>query len=238
MKKLYQFITKKKDKPKQEFEIPKDAPKVEKEEAKFTRFMLEDRRTNVKDMVDGFVGPDDVIGHYAYTGVTDSDEGGAVITHIYRKLDPSEMSKIPNEAPIHEKPEFNGGVIPNDPPIHEKPEFNGGVIPNDAPVHNKPEFNGGAIPNDSPVHDKPEFNGGVVPNESPIHDKPELKIPEQPVETPIVPETPKSQEKRQEQFVTNELPNTGTEASLLGLVGLATAIGSVGLLKLKKDDSE
>ena len=194
----------KKDKTKTEFEIPKDAPKVEKEEARFTRFTLEDRRTAVKDMEDGFVGPDDVIGHYAYTGVTDSDEGGAVITHIYRKLEPSEMSKIPNESPILDKPELNVGTIPNE----------------------------------APVHDKPEFNGGVIPNESPVHDKPELKIPEQPVETPVVPETPKSQEKRQEQFVTKELPNTGTEASTLGFVGLATAIGSIGLLKLKKEDSE
>ena len=228
----------KKDKTKTEFEIPKDAPKVEKEEAKFTRFTLEDRRTAVKDMEDGFVGPDDVIGHYAYTGVTDSDEGGAVITHIYRKLEPSEMSKIPNESPILDKPELNVGTIPNESPVHDKPEFNGGVIPNDAPVHEKPEYNGGAIPNDAPIHEKPEFNGGVIPNESPIHDKPELKIPEQPVETPVVKETTKSREKRQEQFVTKELPNTGTEASTLGLVGLATAIGSIGLLRLKKEDSE
>lgn len=228
----------KKDKTKTEFEIPKDAPKVEKEEAKFTRFTLEDRRTAVKDMEDGFVGPDDVIGHYAYTGVTDSDEGGAVITHIYRKLEPSEMSKIPNESPILDKPELNVGTIPNESPVHDKPEFNGGVIPNDAPVHEKPEFNGGAIPNDAPIHEKPEFNGGVIPNESPIHDKPELKIPEQPVETSVVKETTKSREKRQEQFVTKELPNTGTEASTLGLVGIATAIGSIGLLKLKKEDSE
>ena len=269
-------------------EIPNDAPKVEKNELKFTRFMLEDRKTEIKDMVEGFVEPTKVIGNYTYTGVTDSDEGGAVITHIYKPVDVSELPNdapkhdkpefnggvipndapihekpefnggtIPNDAPIHEKPEFNGGVIPNDAPIHDKPEFNGSVIPNDAPVHDKPEFNGGVIPNDAPVHDKPEFNGGIVPNESPIHDKPEfnggvipndapvhdkpeLKIPEQPVETPIVPETPtqKSQEQRQEQFVTNELPNTGTESSLLGLVGLATAIGSIGLLKLKKEDSE
>ena len=231
----------KKDKTKTEFEIPKDAPKVEKEEAKFTRFTLEDRRTAVKDMADGLVGPDDVIGHYAYTGVTDSDEGGAVITHIYRKLEPSEMSKIPNESPILDKPELNVGTIPNEAPVHDKPEFNGGVIPNDAPVHEKPEFKGGAVPNESPIHEKPEFNGGVIPNESPIHEKPELKIPEQPVETLVAevekPSQPVAQ-KPQEQFVTKELPNTGTEASTLGLVGLATAIGSIGLLKLKKEDSE
>ena len=231
----------KKDKTKTEFEIPKDAPKVEKEEAKFTRFTLEDRRTAVKDMEDGFVGPDDVIGHYAYTGVTDSDEGGAVITHIYRKLEPSEMSKIPNESPILDKPELNVGTIPNEAPVHDKPEFNGGVIPNDAPVHEKPEFKGSTVPNESPIHEKPEFNGGVIPNESPIHDKPELKIPEQPVETPVAevekPSQPVAQ-KPQEKYATKELPNTGTEASTLGLVGLATAIGSIGLLKLKKDESE
>lgn len=231
----------KKDKTKTEFEIPKDAPKVEKEEAKFTRFTLEDRRTAVKDMEDGFVGPDDVIGHYAYTGVTDSDEGGAVITHIYRKLEPSEMNKIPNDSPVHEKPELNVGTIPNESLVHDKPEFNGGVIPNDAPVHEKPEFNGGTTPNESPVHEKPEFNGGVIPNESPVHDKPELKIPEQRVETPVAevekPSQPVAQ-KPQEKYATKELPNTGTEASMLGLVGLATAIGSIGLLKLKKEDSE
>ena len=255
-------------------EIPNEAPKVELEEAKVTRFMLEDRKTEINASVEGLVKPIQTIGNYVYTGTTDSNEAGDVITHIYKLVEPEvpdtsglpndapihdkpefnggavpndapihdkpeyNGGAVPNDAPVHDKPEFNGGVIPNDAPIHDKPEYNGGVIPNDAPVHDKPEFNGGVIPNDAPIHDKPEFNGGVIPNESPIHDKPELKIPEQPIETPIVPETPKSQEKRQEQFVTKELPNTGTEASMLGLVGLATAIGSIGLLKLKKEDSE
>ena len=255
-------------------EIPNEAPKVEIPEAKVTRFMLEDRKTEINPSVEGLVKPIQTIGNYVYTGATDSNEAGDVITHIYKLVEPkvpdtSELPNdapihekpefngdavpneapihdkpeynggaVPNDAPIHEKPEFNGGVIPNEAPIHEKPEFNGGVIPNDAPIHEKPEFKGGVIPNDAPIHEKPEFNGGVVPNESPVHDKPELKIPDQQVETPVVPETPKSQEKRQEQFVTKELPNTGTEASVLGLVGLATAIGSICLLKLKKEDSE
>ena len=249
----------KKDTPKPQFEIPKDAPKVEKEEAKFTRFMLEDRRTNVKDMIEGFVGPEKVIGSYEYTGVTDSDEGGAVITHIYRKLETPEMNKIPNDSPVHDKPDFNGGVIPNDSPIHEKPEYNGGVIPNDAPVHDKPEYNGGVIPNDSPVHDKPEYNGGVVPNDapvhekpeynggtvpnnSPIHDKPEVKIPTPEVPKPETPsvEKPKPsqplQQKPQEKYVTKELPNTGSESSALGLLGFAGVIGSLLLLKKQKED--
>lgn len=232
----------KKDKPKQEFEIPKDAPKLEKDEYKLTRFMLEDRQTEINPWVEGFVKPIQTIGNYVYTGATDSNETGDVITHIYKLVEPEvpTVSELPKDSPVHDKPEFNGGVIPNDAPVHDKPEYNGGVVPNDAPVHDKPEYKGGVVPNDAPIHDKPEFNGGIVPNESPIHDKPELKIPDQPVETPVVPETPtpESQEKRQEQFVTKELPNTGTEASTLALVGLATAIGSIGLLKLKKEDSE
>lgn len=268
------------DKPKSE--IPKDAPKVDIEDVKLTRFMLEDSETEIHTRVEGFAKPIEKISNYVYTGKTDSDEGGAVITHIYKLVETSELPKdapvhdkpeynggavpneapvhdkpefnggaVPNEAPVHDKPEFNGGVIPNDAPIHDKPEFNGGAVPNDAPVHDKPEFNGDVIPNDAPVHDKPEFNGGAVPNDAPIHDKPEfngdvsrieslshdkpeLKTPQQSAETP----TPKSQEKLQEKYATKELPNTGSEASMLGLVGLATAIGSIGLLKFKKDDSE
>lgn len=250
----------KKDTPKPKFEIPKDAPKVEKEEAKFTRFTLEDRRTAIKDMVDGFVKPDDVIGSYTYTGITDSDEGGAVITHIYRKLETPEMNKTPNDAPVHDKPEFNGDVIPNDSPVHDKPEYNGGAVPNDSPIHDKPEYNGGAVPNDAPVHDKPEYKGGVVPNDAPVHDKPEfnggvvpndspvhnkpkldIPTPEIPTPTPELPkpetpsvETPKP--KPQEKYVTKELPNTGSESSALGLLGFAGVIGSILLLKKQKED--
>ena len=250
----------KKDTPKPKFEIPKDAPKVEKEEAIFTRFTLEDRRTAIKDMVDGFVKPDDVIGSYTYTGITDSDEGGAVITHIYRKLETPEMNKTPNDAPVHDKPEFNGDVIPNDSPVHDKPEYNGGAVPNDSPIHDKPEYNGGAVPNDAPVHDKPEYKGGVVPNDAPVHDKPEfnggvvpndspvhnkpkldIPTPEIPTPTPELPkpetpsvETPKP--KPQEKYVTKELPNTGSESSALGLLGFAGVIGSLLLLKKQKED--
>ena len=148
---------------------------------------------------------------------------------------------IPNEAPIHDKPEFDGGVIPNEAPIHDKPEFDGGVIPNEAPVHDKPEFDGGVIPNEAPIHDKPEFDGGVIPNEAPILEKPELKIPEKEVPTPEVPtsETPVAEvekpsqpvaQKPQEKFVTKELPNTGTEVSQRSSLGILGLVSSLGLL--------
>ena len=256
----------KKDTPKPQFEIPKDSPKVEKEEYKLTRFMLEDRKTEINPWVEGFVKPIQTIGNYVYTGATDSDEGGAVITHIYKLVEfevpnVSELPKdspvhdkpefnggvIPNDAPVHDKPEYNGSVVPNDSPVHDKPEFNGGVVPNDPPVHDKPEFNGGVVPNDPPVHDKPEFNGGVVPNDSPVHDKPKLDIPTPNTPTPELPkpevpsvETPKPsqplEQKPQEKYVTKELPNTGSESSALGLLGFAGVIGSLLLLKKQKED--
>ena len=233
-------------------EIPNEAPKVEKDELKLTRFMLEDRKTEIKDMVEGFVKPIEKIGDYTYTGVTDSDEGGAVITHIYKLVETEvpNVSELPKDSPVHDKPEFNGGVIPNDAPVHDKPEYNGGTVPNDAPVHDKPEFNGGVIPNDAPVHDKPQYNGGVVPNDSPVHDKPKLDVPtpEIPTPTPELPkpetpsvETPKPsqplEQKPQEKYVTKELPNTGgSESSALGLLGFAGVMGSLILLKKQKED--
>ena len=249
----------KKDTLKPKFEIPNYAPKVDREEAKFTRFMLEDRRTNVKDMVEGFVGPEDVIGFYAYTGVTDSDEGGAVITHIYKPLKPSEMSKIPNESPIHDKPELNVGVIPNDAPNTSNPELKitrfvledrvtevqgsvTGLV--DAPtLIGKYIFTGKTeldVSGSVRTHIY-KLVEGSVPNDAPILDKPELKIPEKEVPTPEVPtsETPVTEvekpsqpvaQKPQEKFVTKELPNTGTEVSQSSGLGILGLVSSLGLL--------
>ena len=249
----------KKDTLKPKFEIPKDAPKVNKEEVKFTRFMLEDRRTTVKDMEDGFVGPDDVIGSYTYTGVTDSDEGGAVITHIYRQLKPSEMSKIPNESPIHDKPELNVGVIPNDAPNTSNPELKvTRFILEDGVTEVQGSVTGLV---DAPtLIGKYVFTGkteldasgsvrthiyklveGSIPNDAPILEKPELKIPEKEIPTPEVPtpETPVAEvekpsqpvaQKPQEKFATKELPNTGTEVSQSSALGILGLVSSLGLL--------
>lgn len=249
----------KKDTLKPKFEIPNYAPKVDKEEVKFTRFMLEDRRTVVKDMEDGFVGPDDVIGSYTYTGVTDSDEGGAVITHIYRQLKPSEMSKIPNESPIHDKPELNVGVIPNDAPNTSNPELKVTRFVLEDGVTEVQGSVTGLV--DAPtLIGKYVFTGkteldasgsvrthiyklveGSIPNDAPILEKPELKIPEKEVPTPEVPtpETPVAEvekpsqpvaQKPQEKFATKELPNTGTEVSQSSALGVLGLVSSLGLL--------
>lgn len=97
----------------------------------------------------------------------------------------------PNEAPVYDKPEFEGGIVPNDPPVHTLPEWNGGTVPFDAPVHYKPEFNGGVIPNDAPIVDKSSIDIKDIPMmpPAPVLDLPELKIVEIPVPKDDKPKT-------------------------------------------------
>nr|UWG16880.1 MAG: cell-wall agglutinin N-terminal ligand-sugar binding [Bacteriophage sp.] len=122
------------------------------------------------------------------------------------------IGTVPNDAPVLDKPEWNGGTVPFDAPQYDKPEWNGGVVPNDAPVYDKPsidindiplmppapvveipEWNGGTTPFDAPSIDKPEWSGGVVPFDAPVLDLPELEIPEEPTKpTPEKPSTPEN----------------------------------------------
>lgn len=106
------------------------------------------------------------------------------------------IGTVPNDAPVLDKPEWNGGTVPFDAPQYDKPEWNGGVVPNDAPQYDKPEWHGGTTPFDAPSIDKPEWSGGVVPFDAPILDLPELHIPEEPTKpTPGKPEKPSTPEK-------------------------------------------
>lgn len=168
------------------------------------------------------------------------------------------IGTVPNDAPVLDKPEWNGGTVPFDAPQYDKPEWNGGVVPNDAPQYDKPEWHGGTTPFDAPSIDKPEWSGGVVPNEAPILDKPELiiEIPEEPVKpttpsenTPNKPVTPREDKEVQTTTVTYKLesepkqvantpvykatlPNTGEKegiASTLGLVVIAAGITALTL---------
>ena len=120
------------------------------------------------------------------------------------------IGTVPNDAPVLDKPEWNGGTVPFDAPQYDKPEWNGGVVPNDAPVYDKPsidindiplmppapvveipEWHGGTTPFDAPSIDKPEWSGGVVPFDAPVLDLPELEIPvESEKPTPEKPSTP------------------------------------------------
>lgn len=172
------------------------------------------------------------------------------------------IGTVPNEAPVYDKPEWNGGTVPNEAPIHDKPEFQGG-IPGIPEVREKPEFNGG-IPGIPEVRELPPFEGGVIPNDAPILDLPELEIPVE-SEKPSTPEkAPKTSVERSNGKVAQSatvsykldsepkevantaiyggvLPNTGEKEgimSTLGLVVIAAGITTLGLSFKKYNGKE
>ena len=165
------------------------------------------------------------------------------------------IGTVPNDAPVLDKPEWNGGTVPFDAPQYDKPEWNGGVVPNDAPVYDKPsidindiplmppapvveipEWNGGTTPFDAPSIDKPEWSGGVVPFDAPVLDLPELEIPEEPVEPKKVPNKPVDAPKTKEVEITEvvykndsepkEAANTPVYGGTLPLTGEKEGIAS------------
>ena len=174
---------------------------------------------------------------------------------------------IPGIPEVRELPEYTEpiGTVPNDAPVLDKPEWNGGTVPNEAPVHDKPEFQGG-IPGIPEERELPPFEGGVVPNDAPILDLPELEIPEEPTKpTPEKPSTPEkapktSVDKKAAQSVAvsynlapvsketpktavygGVLPNTGEKEgimSTLGLVVIAAGIASLTLSFKKHNECE
>lgn len=171
---------------------------------------------------------------------------------------------IPGIPEVRELPEYTEpiGTVPNEAPVYDKPEWNGGTVPNEAPVHDKPEFQGG-IPGIPEVRELPPFEGGVIPNDAPILDLPELHIPEEPtpekpVEPKKVPNKPVDAPKKEAEITVykndsepNEwvnttvyggtLPNTGEKEgimSTLGLVVIAAGITSLTLSFKKYNEGE
>nr|DAK31574.1 MAG TPA: putative outer membrane protein [Caudoviricetes sp.] len=188
------------------------------------------------------------------------------IPHDAPKVDiPEFEGGIPGIPEVRELPEYTEpiGTVPNEAPVYDKPEWNGGTVPNEAPVHDKPEFQGG-IPGIPEERELPPFEGGVVPNDAPILDLPELEIPEEPTKpTPEKPGTPKEvpskpvdAPKTKEVEITEvvykndsepkevanttvyggTLPHTGEKEGIMSTLGLAViAVGIAGLtLRFKK----
>ena len=182
---------------------------------------------------------------------------------------PEFQGGIPGIPEERVKPEYTEpfGTVPNDAPVLDKPEWNGGTVPFDAPKYDKPEWNGGTVPFDAPSIDKPEWSGGVVPNEAPILDKPELiiEIPNEPVKpsnpTENTPnksvDAPKTKEVEITEVVYKNdsepkegvntpvyggtLPNTGEKegiASTLGLVVIAAGITGLTLGFKKRNEEK
>lgn len=178
---------------------------------------------------------------------------------------PEFQGGIPGIPEERVKPEYTEpiGTVPNDAPVLDKPEWNGGTVPFDAPQYDKPEWNGGVVPNDAPQYDKPEWHGGTTPFDAPILDLPELHIPEEPTKpTPEKPSTPKEvpnkpvdAPKTKEVEITEvvykndsepsevantqyraALPNTGEKEGVMSTLGLVViAAGITGLtLSFKK----
>lgn len=194
------------------------------------------------------------------------------LPHDAPKVDiPEFEGGIPGIPEVRELPEYTEpiGTVPNEAPVYDKPEWNGGTVPNEAPVHDKPEFQGG-IPGIPEERELPPFEGGVVPNDAPILDLPELEIPEEPTKpTPQKPSTPKkvsskpvdapkakeveyaavsynlapvSKETPKTAIYGGVLPNTGEKegiASTLGLVVVAAGITGLTLgFKKRNEEGE
>ena len=128
----------------------------------------------------------------------------------------------------------NGDVLDIKPPVHEKPDFEGGVTPNEAPITEKPEFNGGVVPADAPVHEVPEFKGSATPKEAPAAEKPEAKIPEEPKTEQ---NTPDKEQTDAGKPTKPQLPNTGSTgnspAFVAGLLSVTSALG-LALAKFRR----
>lgn len=178
---------------------------------------------------------------------------------------PEFQGGIPGIPEVRELPEYTEpiGTVPNDAPVYDKPEWNGGTVPNEAPIHYKPEFQGG-IPGIPEVRELPPFEGGVVPNDAPILDLPELEIPvepEKPSTPKEVPNKPSDAPKTKGVETTEvsykldsepsevvntptysaTLPNTGEKEgimSTLGLVVIAAGIASLTLSFKKYNEGE
>lgn len=192
------------------------------------------------------------------------------IPHDAPKVDiPEFEGGIPGIPEVRELPEYTEpiGTVPNEAPVYDKPEWNGGTVPNEAPIHDKPEFQGG-IPGIPEERELPPFEGGVVPLDPPVVEIPELiiDIPEEP--TPAKPVTPKEvpnkpvdAPKTKEAEITEVvykndsepkevanttvyggvLPNTGEKEgimSTLGLVVIAAGITTLGLSFKKYNEGE
>ena len=84
-------------------EVPGDAPVVDVPELRLTRH-VDEKGNELAPIEEGLNGPRKTIGDYEYTGRTDSNKAGDVLTHVYRKV--AVESKVPGDAPQYDIPEL------------------------------------------------------------------------------------------------------------------------------------
>lgn len=142
---------------------------------------------------------------------------------------------IPGIPEVRELPEYTEpiGTVPNDAPVYDKPEWNGGTVPNEAPVHYKPELII-EIP-EEPV--KPTTPSENTPN------KPVPPREDKEVQTTTVTYKLESEPKQVANTTVygGTLPVTGEKEgimSTLGLVVIAAGITTLGLSFKKYNGKE
>ena len=84
-------------------EVPGDSPVVDVPELRLTRH-VDEKGNELAPIEEGLNGPRKTIGDYEYTGRTDSNKAGDVLTHVYRKV--VVESKVPGDAPQYDIPEL------------------------------------------------------------------------------------------------------------------------------------
>ena len=150
-------------------EVPGDSPVVDVPELRLTRH-VDEKGNELAPIEEGLNGPRKTIGDYEYTGRTDSNKAGDVLTHVYHKV--AVESKVPGDAPQYDIPELKvtrhvdekgkelieteKGTQPPRKTIREN-EYTGRTTEKDgitthvyAPIKHE-------IPGDAPVVDVPEL---------------------------------------------------------------------------------
>ena len=82
--------------------VPGDTPSVEIPELKVTRYQTEDGM-DIKDSSEGFVEAPNTIDNYQFTGITNTNDGNDVQTHIYKLIE----AEVPGDAPQVDIPVLN-----------------------------------------------------------------------------------------------------------------------------------
>ena len=163
---------------------------------------------------------------------------------------PLRINRIAKPKTFELKLEIADDFVPNEPPVVEKPEFEGGVVPLNPPTVDKPEAE---IPEEPKTPEKPE---APKPEEPKVPETP--KTPEKPeapkpvnavIEFPKTPEAPKTEEpKRTEEIVETPetpeqtkkdlLPNTGSTKAkytfAIGAVAVTLALGAASFMLYRK----
>lgn len=144
---------------------------------------------------------------------------GTVTNRIYQyvRFYGAPIHEVPDESPVNDMPEYNGGANPIDPPVLEIPEYTGGANPIDPPILEKPKLK---VPN---TPEKPKTPGISTP------EKPKTDTPNN---------LPKPNPKENNPQNNNKiLPNTGLEtSSSIAIIG-TLALSIIGLTILKRKNN-